>query len=173
MVGSSLRVHGGEGARQLVARCPRGDRQGRAEVARGHWLRPLNLRCCGGEVMGSEVRSYRLRQGLALPRYDQLGMVWVAKGHLLRLLVLPGFVVEVMEREVRLCRLEKSPSLPLCGQLGKVAVERGQRLPFLHQLGSARVGLFPPVGFPLREDTWERALEAMGQTLMQPACEAL
>ncbi len=51
--------------------------------------------------MESEVRSCRLRQGLALPRCDQLGRAEVARGRWLRLLILRGCVVEVMECEVR------------------------------------------------------------------------
>ena len=100
-VGSSLRVHGGKGALQLVVRCPRGDRRGRVVVVRGRWLRPLSLRCYGGEVMENEARMRRLMKSLPLPRRDQRGMAWVARDRWLRLQNLPGSGGEVTGTDVR------------------------------------------------------------------------
>ena len=55
-------------------------------------------------------------------------------------------------------------------------MEKGQRLPFLLQLGSARVGPSPLLHFLRPGGTWGRVLEAMGQWLpfvMRPACVVL
>ena len=99
MEGSTRRDEVGAFHLHLVSQCQRGDPPGRDVVARDRWLRLLNRRGYGGEVMGSEGLLDCLGERCSRLSGDRQGMAWVVRDRWLRLLNLLGCGGEVMGSE--------------------------------------------------------------------------